>query len=87
MTTRSVIEFVAFSVGMAGIFAMFIWTCSGCLGYRPPEVPSYCRDERAYTGALLLCVERSTTLEQSKACRLEVNKTCGITEVSTGGRQ
>lgn len=90
MTTRSVIEFVAFSVGMVCIFAMFVWTCSGCIGYRPPEVPStpaYCRDEDLYAAALVRCVDKAKTRAESKSCRVEVDRTCGITSTSAGGRQ
>lgn len=51
-----------------------------CGGSREPTVPAYCTDEHAFTAALLRCVDKSTSREQSRACRKAVHEACGIVE-------
>lgn len=41
-------------------------------------VPAECRSEAAYRAALLDCVERSLSIEESQMCRHGVNVRCGI---------
>lgn len=41
--------------------------------------------EATYTGALLRCVDQSHTLEESRACRREVDRQWGL--VDAGGEQ
>ncbi len=86
MTTRGMLEFAVFAFLLAASAACFFAACgalSGCAQPREPELPGYCTSEKLYTLALLRCVDDAKTIEESKACRQDVNKTCGITEVET----
>lgn len=49
------------------------------------KYPGYCYDSRAFTTAILLCTDKSSTREQSKQCKHEVNSACGF--VDTGDSQ
>lgn len=52
----------------------------------PPKSSKELAAESAYAGELLACVESAQTLEQSKACRKDVNQRWGIVEtVSDAG--
>ncbi len=52
---------------------------AGCSPHGPD--PKAAAAEGAYTADLTRCVDKSATLAESKACRAEVNKKWGITEV------
>ncbi len=46
-------------------------------------LPSYCYDEAALTAALTACVASSSTRAASRACRADVNASCGFVETVT----
>lgn len=72
---RDTVAFVAFCVVLA--FAVHVLT--SCL--RNDYATSALAAEAAYTADLTRCVDKSTTLAESKACRREVDARWGITEV------
>ncbi len=81
---NSVRETIAFAI-VLGACAVIVAHCTSCSA-PGPHVPAYCTDERLYTAALLRCVDKAATVAESRACRADVNKTCGITEtVRKGG--
>ena len=41
--------------------------------------------EAAYTAELLRCVDKATTLHESKACRADVDRKLGITQTAADG--
>jgi hypothetical protein len=63
--------------------ALALMLLTGCHDGAGPRVPGFCADEKLYTAALLRCVDKATTIVESKACRAEVDKTCGISETVT----
>lgn len=74
-------DWVPWPVALA-IFAVLIIVgvaLSGCAS-KGPTVPAYCTNEPAFTAALLRCVDKSDTREQSRACRKAVHEACGIVE-------
>lgn len=74
---NAVVEVVAFLFALGFLVALL----DGCSprGSEPPR-PVYCAEESAYTAALVRCVDKAKTLEESKTCRRKVNADCGITE-------
>ncbi len=58
-----------------------LWTllCVAC-GAKPAQYPGYCYDNKAFETAILRCTDKSTTREQSRACRKATNESCGFTE-------
>lgn len=75
--------------GITGI-SMMVFVCliaflliriaAGCAPREYAPLPPYCYEEPLYTAALVRCVDKSETLEESKSCRANVDKVCGITE-------
>jgi hypothetical protein len=82
MSTRGLTEFLVFAILLAAA-AFCFFHAWGCSQPREPELPGYCASEHLYTLALLRCVDDAKTIEESRACRQDVNKACGITEVET----
>ena len=52
---------------------VFIVGCSDCAGKAVPVAT-----ETAYTAELLRCVDKATTLAESKACRAHVDEVFGV---------
>ncbi len=77
--------FCIVGICVAGLFLVLSLT-TGCGPVPESKAPEWCMDEARYTRKLLACVDEATTLAASKACRAEVNKTCGISEVVTTRR-
>lgn len=59
-------------------YAILTLALVGCVHGPDPKAAAA---EGAYTSALTRCVDKAATLAESKACRAEVNKAWGITEV------
>lgn len=51
-----------------------------CGAPSPKAPPAYCTDQTLFTAALLRCVDKSPTREQSRACRRDVHASCGFVE-------
>lgn len=51
------------------------------------KLPSYCYDEQKLTAELVACTTpmRSSTKAESRACRAEINASCGFVEPVDGG--
>lgn len=50
-------------------------------GCKQPQTQAQVAAEGAYGAALLRCVDKATTLAESKTCRAKVNAEWGVTEV------
>lgn len=59
--------------------------CTGCNAVRMPEVPAYCKSEDLFTAAVLSCTDKSSTREQSQACKRDLQASCGFVETVTDG--
>ncbi len=70
-------------LAVAGLLLVVLWAVSHLRCHLLPagDVSS---EELAYRGALLRCVDKATTLAESKACRREVDATLGVNQ--DGGR-
>ena len=68
------------TIGMA--LALFGWGCVLCHCSAPPPKlpPTYCVTEKAFTEALLACVDAAPTRLESRACRKRVHEACGVVE-------
>lgn len=51
-----------------------------CGAPSPKAPPAYCADQALFTATLLRCVDKSSTREQSRACRRDVHASCGFVE-------
>ncbi len=71
-------------VGMVVFLYAAGFTLSVCEGCGPKSV-SATAAESAYTADLLRCVDESSTLAESRACREKVDAKWGITETVTRG--
>lgn len=69
-------EWIVSSALAAMAFAVLI-QCNGC--GPASNLPAYCTDEVAFTAALVRCVDKSPTREESRKCRADVHARCGIT--------
>lgn len=79
MCVRSLRETVAF-------VAVVLVAVLGLAMCRPPGSAGEAAAEAAYAGELLRCVDKATTLAESKACRAEVDRRWNITQtVSEAG--
>ena len=59
---------------LCAALAMIVQYCAGCALFASPEAA-----EAAYTADHLRCVDKSTTLAESHACRDAVDRRWGIT--------
>lgn len=74
-------DWVPWPVALAILAAILVVSLAlaGC-GSKGPTIPAYCTNEPAFTAALLRCVDKSESREQSRTCRKAVHETCGIVE-------
>lgn len=66
---------------ISGIIVGALVHCTACTP--APKVPAYCTDEALFTAALIRCVDKSSTLQESRKCRADVHARCGITLTSS----
>ncbi len=76
MCIRSTREVVAF-------VCVVLVASLGLVMCRPPGSAHEAAAEAAYAGELLRCVDKATTLAESKACRAEVDRRWNITQTTT----
>jgi hypothetical protein len=62
---------------IAGL-AFVVGHCSGCAPREYAPLPAYCYEEALLQAKYLRCVDASATREESRLCRLEVDRTCGF---------
>lgn len=77
------LRLLAFVLGMFIFGARFAACLAGCA--TPPATAARVAAEGAYGAALLDCVEKSSTLAESKACRARVDAAWGITQTGKDG--
>jgi len=65
--TIAIRQFVAVSLAVFAVLFV-VGHCAGCRANDPSD------EELAYRGALLRCVDKATTLAESKACRKEADR-------------
>lgn len=67
-----------------GAALVIVMHCAGCHLFRDASPAAA---EAAYGGQLLECIDKSSTLAESKACRAEVDRQWGITQTVADGGQ
>ena len=80
MNGRTIGGTVAPVLGLFAVFGglAFIVNNCGCAPREYAPLPGYCYEEALLTAKYLACVDKSATREESRLCRLEVDRTCGL---------
>jgi hypothetical protein len=63
-------------LAIAGL-VLLVQLC-GCAPREYAPLPAYCYEEALLQAKYLRCVDASDTREESRLCRLEVDRTCGF---------
>ncbi len=75
-------------VGMVGavvlvVGLLFAVAWCGCAPASEPKLPAYCYSQSKFGDELQDCVKRAKVVEESRACRAEVHRRCGIVMTSS----
>lgn len=60
--------------------AAFVLMATDCKPATGPKLPGYCYEEALFVAAHLRCVDKAESLTESRSCRAEVDRSCGIAQ-------